>query len=58
MAGGCEGTCCDECGVEITWTPVVIGTDLIVAAIVRWVWSVTAPAVTPAGWMMAAGLFG
>jgi len=24
MAGGCEELCCDECGVEITWTPVVI----------------------------------
>jgi hypothetical protein len=24
MAGGCEGICCDECGAEITWTPVVI----------------------------------
>ena len=24
MAGGCEGICCDECGAEITWTPIVI----------------------------------
>ena len=24
MADGCEGICCDECGVEITWTPIVI----------------------------------
>jgi hypothetical protein len=24
MAGGCEGICCDECGAEIVWTPIVI----------------------------------
>jgi len=25
MAGDCQELCCDECGAEITWTPVVIG---------------------------------
>ena len=24
MPGGCDGICCDECGAEITWTPIVI----------------------------------
>jgi hypothetical protein len=24
MAGGCEGICCDECGAEIVWMPIVI----------------------------------
>jgi len=24
MAGNCQELCCDECGAEITWTPVVI----------------------------------
>ena len=24
MAGGWQEFCCDECGAEVTWTPVVI----------------------------------